>query len=108
MSAPDRLRDEAAEWVVRLGAESVEEAEHAVFREWLATVPGARDAYDHALDVWLPKARATSAVRRSSRAAPSRRSGSRPAPNRYNSARAIAHGCANGPRSCPSRGPWAR
>ena len=56
MSVPETLREEAAEWVVRLSAEDAGEADFAAFQGWLAAHADARATYDAALDLWLPVA----------------------------------------------------
>ncbi|SLM50094.1 Anti-FecI sigma factor, FecR [Nitrospira japonica] len=43
---------EAAQWVVRLGAESVTEAERAACRRWKAQSPVHEAAFDHAEGMW--------------------------------------------------------
>jgi len=50
---PKATREAAADWVVRLQALEVAEADWLAFESWLLATPGGRGAFDAAMSIWL-------------------------------------------------------
>ncbi|WP_162009430.1 FecR domain-containing protein [Labrenzia sp. CE80] len=55
----DALEAEAADWVVRLGAQDASEGDHAAFEDWISQGPLYEEAFDRASQAWADFGRLT-------------------------------------------------